>query len=192
MAAPVDTGAAGGMGRFLGSPYLPAVLALDGRGLVPASLVREAFHALRPSALRTALQVLRRRSDRERTRYARALDRWTWEQTPLPGGLLLDLVRLYRGNLLVKGELVVDGRSCRLERLAAVPLLLVTTVRDHIVPPASTTALASVPGLTTTHLQCRAGHVAMLAGQEGRSVLYPGLLGWLARQDGARAGTATR
>jgi polyhydroxyalkanoate synthase len=177
-----------GMGRLLGSPYLPVLLALDGRGLVPASLVRESFHALRPRALRTVRQVLRRRSDPLVRSYGGALGRWAWDQTPLPGRLLLDLVDLFRRNALLRGELVLAGRRADLTRLAGLPVLLVTTVRDHIVPPASTTALASVPGLTTRHLQCRAGHVAMLAGTEGQTVLYPGLVAWLDEQDQAAAG----
>lgn len=184
IAAPVDTAAAGGMGRLLGSPYLPVQLALDGDGMVPASVVREAFHALRPRALRTAVHVLRRRRDTVVRAYGGAIGRWAWDQTPLPGGMLLDLVDLFRRNTLLRGELVLGGRRADLRRLAPVPLLVVTTVRDHIVPPASTTALAGVPGLRTRHLQCRAGHVAMLAGREGQAVLYPGLIAWLEEHDG--------
>lgn len=127
--------------------------------------------------------MLRNRHDPGVRGYGGALGRWAWDQTPLPGGMLLDLVDLFRGNTLLRGELALDDRRVDLRRLAPVPLLLVTTVRDHIVPPASTTALASVPGLRTTHLQCRAGHVAMLAGREGQTVLYPGLTAWLAEQD---------
>lgn len=51
IAAPVDTAAVGGMGRLLGSPYLPVQLVLDGHGMVPAPVVRGAFQALRPQAL---------------------------------------------------------------------------------------------------------------------------------------------
>lgn len=189
VAAPVDTGAAGGMGRLLGSPYLPPVLALDGSGMVPAALVRESFHALRPRALTTARKLVQRRKDRELHAYGGALGRWAWDQTPLPGRMLFDLVELFRSNSLLRGELVLQGRRADLRQLRDVPVLMVTTVRDHIVPPASTTALASVPGLSTRHLQCRAGHVAMLAGREGQAVLYPGLVGWLAEHD-ARSPTS--
>lgn len=53
--------------------------------------------------------------------------------------------------------------------------------RDHIVPPASTLALRSVPGLEIEELQCSGGHVAMLAGRQAHEVLYPGLCAWLRR-----------
>ncbi|MCW2606464.1 MAG: hypothetical protein JWO60_1157 [Frankiales bacterium] len=102
---------------------------------------------------------------------------------PLPGRLLFDLVALFRRNSLLRGELVVLGRRADLGRLAGLPLLAVTTVRDHVVPPASTTALASVPGLSVELLQCRAGLVAMLAGREGQTALYPGLASWLDAHD---------
>lgn len=182
IAAPVDTAAAGGMGRLLSSPYLPVVLALDERGLVPGALLRESFHALRPTALRTVRTAVERRRDPQARAYGGALGRWAWDQTPLPGRMLLDLAALFRRNLLIRSELTLFERRCDLSRLQALPLLTVTTVRDHIVPPASTTALSGIPGLQVTHLQCRGGHISMLAGPEAHAVLYPGLTDWLRAQ----------
>jgi polyhydroxyalkanoate synthase len=179
IAAPVDTMAVGGIGAVLGSPFLAPVLALDGDAMVPPELVRRALRGLRPRPLVTAGRVLRSKGEPWREGLG-ALNRWAWEQVPMPGALLFDLVDLFRGNQLVSGTLEVAGAPVDLRRLVGVPLLVVTAVRDHLVPPASTLALLSVPGLSVTTLQCSTGHVAMLAGSEAERVLYPGLIEWLA------------
>ena len=184
VAAPVDTGVSGGMGRLLSSAFTPPMLLLDGSSLVPGAFVRESFHALRPRAWRTAKLVWQRRRDPEFRSGAGALGRWAWEQPPLPGAMLFDIVDLYRSNRLLTGRLVVHGQRVDLRRLAGVPTLLATTVQDHIVPPASTLALATVRDLAPDLLQCRGGHVAMLAGREGAAVLYPALVGWLQERSG--------
>lgn len=179
VATPIDTAAAGGMMSLLrGRAALPG-LVLDGNGLVPAAVVREAFHVLRPQAVTTMRKLLARRGEPAFTAYAGALGRWAWDQSPVPGALAFDLVDLARGNALLAGSLTIGGRRADLRSLAGLPLLLVTTVRDHIVPPGSSLALRSVPGLSVSELQCTAGHVAMLTGGEAHRVLYPGLVRWL-------------
>jgi polyhydroxyalkanoate synthase subunit PhaC len=179
LAAPVDTAAVGGIGRFLGSRNVTPGLLLDHDAMVPGAFVREAFHALRPEAVRRAKATWRTRKDPLARAYGGALGRWAFTHPSMPGALLFDLVDLYRGNQLLAGQLALGGRPVPLTRLAGLPLLVVTTVRDHIVPPASSLALCSVTGLEISTLQCTAGHVAMLAGSEGERVLYPGLLDWL-------------
>lgn len=139
------------------------VLTLDGRGLVPASLVRESFHWLRPVALRTARQTWRRRRNQNWRSVAGPLSRWVWEQTPVPGALLFDLVDYVRGNGLVDGSWTVMGRPARLERLG-VPVMLAVTADDHIVPPSASLALVDRLARPVQVVRCPGGHVAMLTG----------------------------
>ncbi len=181
LAAPLDTESAGGFFQLLRRPFVLPGAVLDGNGLVPPAVIREAFHALRPQAVKTMRKVLRLRADAFRRTAAGALGRWAWEQTPVSGALLFDVVDLARSNSLVRGGLVMGGVGSDLRRLAGLPILVVTTVRDHIVPPASSTALGSVPGLEVEQVQCTAGHVAMLVGPEGQAVLYPALNDWIRR-----------
>ncbi|MBW3667626.1 MAG: alpha/beta fold hydrolase [Actinobacteria bacterium] len=61
IAPPVDLSVPGGFRSLLGSRHLRPVLALDGGSCVPAALIRESFHLLRPMALRTQWRRLRRR-----------------------------------------------------------------------------------------------------------------------------------
>jgi polyhydroxyalkanoate synthase len=166
IAPPVDLSVPGGFRSTLGSPHLRPVLALDGGSCVGAALVREAFHFLRPMALRTARRRLQRRTSPEETAYHAAMARWTWEHRRLPGALFFDLVDLYRTNPLV----------ARLDAVT-VPVFTAVAERDHIVPWASSAVLGRLPGVET--LVCPSGHVSMLVGTHGRDRLWPALTRWL-------------
>lgn len=164
IAPPVDLSVRGGFRSTLGSRHLRPVLALDGTGCVPAALVREAFHFLRPTALRTQWHRLRGRADPELRDFHAAMARWTWEHRRLPGALFFDLVELYRTN----------GLAEHLDRLT-MPVFLAVAAHDHIVPYASSAALPA-----TETLVCPGGHVSMLVGADGRGRLWPALSRWLA------------
>lgn len=170
IAPPVDLSVPGGFRSTLGSTHLKPVLALDGGSCVPAALVREAFHFLRPMALRTEWRRLRTRSttSADERAYHDAMARWTWEHRRLPGALFLDLVDLYRTNGLL-GH--VDQ--------VPVPVFMALAERDHIVPQRSSTALAD--HLPVETLVCPSGHVSMIVGSGGRAWLWPALADWLAR-----------
>ncbi|MCI2420986.1 alpha/beta fold hydrolase [Saccharopolyspora sp. K220] len=174
----IDTAVAGRLGGLLRSPRLPPVLALDGHGLLPASLIREGFHWLRPIALRAARQTWRRRRDPTWRAIAGPLSRWVWEQTPIPGALLFDLVDYARSNALLNGRRTVHGRPARLEDLS-VPVMLAVAAADHIVPPPASLALVECLRRPPRVVQCPGGHVAMLTSVDTRSILYRELLDFL-------------
>jgi polyhydroxyalkanoate synthase len=169
IAPPVDLSVPGGFRSTLGSRRLKPVLALDGSSCVPASLIREAFHFLRPMALRTEWARLRSRATGEDKAYHDAMARWTWEHRRLPGALFFDLVDLYRNNGLLPHV-----------RDVSVPAFMARAQRDHIVPSRSSTALAE--HLPVESVVCPTGHVSMIVGTGGRTTLWPALGSWLARQ----------
>lgn len=186
IAPPIDTDVRGGIGAVLKTRALRPVLALDARSLVPPSLVRESFHLLRRRAIDTVLgRVVGRVEGREAKEAYAALARWVWEHRALPGALFLDLVDLFRDNLLWRGELRLGDRAAELSRVR-VPMLLVVADRDHIVPSASSLRLAEADLAAPVEVLASAGgHVSTLMGRWGREVVWPGMARWLAsRQDG--------
>jgi polyhydroxyalkanoate synthase subunit PhaC len=178
IAPPIDTTAGGRLGEFLRSPWLPLVLALDEHGLLPAPLIRESFHWLRPIALRAAYLTWRRRRDPTWRATAGPLSRWIWEQTPIPGALLFDLVDYVRSNNLRDGRWTVCGRPARLESLK-VPVMLAVAKTDHIVPPPASLALIDHLRCPPRVVECPGGHVAMLTYDNTRSILCRELLDFL-------------
>jgi polyhydroxyalkanoate synthase len=177
VAPPYDTEVPGGMATVLRRPELTPVLALDGDGCVPAAYVREGFHLLRRRSVRYALSRLRRRRDRDFQRVASALSRWAWEQRRVTGAMWFDLVDLFRTNALVHGRVTVDGAPVVLSGID-VPVTILVTDRDHIVPIGSSLALTRVLPHAEV-VRCPAGHVSMLMGHESRTVLLPALDAWL-------------
>ena len=157
-----------GMGRVVGHPWLHPSLVLDENGLAPAALVREGFHVVRPMALRTVFG----RHQRAGRQFYGAMARWAWEQRALGGGVLLDVVDLYRDNGLATGRLGDLGR-------VRCPVLVIVSERDHLVPPACSLALRLLlPGEPAVQ-SCRGGHVSMLVGSGAADVLQPALRDWL-------------
>jgi polyhydroxyalkanoate synthase len=164
------SGRVAGIGRFIVLPWAAAGLVLDHRGLVPGAVIREAFHLLRPRAIRTVWSRLRMPPDPMLRRAYGAMARWAWEQPPLPGAVFLDLVDLHRTNALARSELV------DLDRLT-MPMLVAFSERDHIV--ASRAEL--LVGRGAEHVGFPSGHVGMLVGGHAPD-LYDTIGGFLARQ----------
>ncbi len=187
VAAPIGP-ARRGMGRLIGSALLRPGFALDADGLVPALLVREAFHLLRFAAIKAAWASVRLgraarsgEAPAELVAIARARASWTYDHRPLPGAAVFDLLRLARTDDLRRGLLGDLGR-CR------VPTLLVSAARDHII---DRTATAPLPlGGLVEDLVVPSGHVSMLEGKGGRDVLWPALSAWLDRWRVGPAGAA--
>lgn len=180
--------AVGGMHDLAADPALRPAWLLDGRGMVPAAVVRESFHVLRLAALRSVLARRRVRRDPARARLADALTRWTWEQRDLPGRMLFDLVDLARRDAMHAGTLRVAGLEVRLGEVA-VPVRAVVGTRDHLVPPVSSRALATHLDVDLVEVPC--GHVAMLAGRHAPAEVHPAVAGWI-EAHATRAARVTR
>lgn len=185
LAAPIDLSVPCGMRSLMTSKYLKPVLLLDRNGLVPGPLIRESFHALRPSALRDAIGLIRTRDQSLRADQA-SISRWSWDMPPMPGALFFDMVLLFRSNALWSGALQVLGHRVDLGSIRT-PILLAVAARDHICPSGSSLALTTVPGLDVEVLTSPSGHVSMLTGTHGRKILWPRLNDWLATHQPKRA-----
>ena len=132
VAAP-EPGATPGMAGVLADRRIHPLLALDERGRVPAALVREAFHWLRPKALRSVRTWSAARAVPELAAGYAAMGRWVWDHQDLPGGVLLDAVDIVRAGGLGAGWSVA-GERIDLTTVTG-PVLIVCAARDHIVPP---------------------------------------------------------
>jgi polyhydroxyalkanoate synthase len=111
--APVaDFAVPGGFQLLLGRSTLPPVLGLDSGGCVPAGAIREAFHGLRPQALKTMwLRVRHGGRDPEYRDFYAAMAKWAWHHRRLPGALFFDMIDLYRTNWLLAA--LADARGDR-------------------------------------------------------------------------------
>ncbi len=170
IAPAVDFSVSGGFQRVMSHPLLPPSFLLDGRGGVPATVVREAFHGLRPQAIAAIRLRWARRADPEYREFYAGMARWAWTHRWLPGALFFDIVDLYRTNRLMEpGEL--DSID--------VPMLVAIAERDHIVPSGSSHALTSIPSLDVRVVNVASGHVSMVVGTTARTTLWPEIVAFL-------------
>lgn len=178
VAAPGDFGVPSGIQRLMSHRLLKPVYLLDASSCVPAALVRESFHVLRPQALRTVLGYVTRRKDVHFRRNYSALSRWVWEHRPLPAALFFDLVDLFRTNALLEGQLEVAGELARLEDIRC-PVGVFVADRDHIVPSGSSHSLANVSRMEAEIFNFSSGHVSMVSGRTAQRDMWPRLHEWL-------------
>ena len=89
-------------------------------------------------------------------------ERWVADSPDQAGQAFLDFIRyFYRDNALVSGGLALDGEMLDLAGLK-LPILNIYATRDHLVPPASSRALASlVPGADYREHAFDGGHVGV-------------------------------
>jgi len=184
LAAPLDFAVPSTLQLILTHPLLKPTFFLDGSSCVPAPVVREAFHVLRPQAIRTVLAGFRSRGDPGFRRTYGALARWVWEHRRLPGALWLDLVELFRSNSLFHEGFTVAGEVARMSDVR-VPIAMFVAERDHIVPSGSSHAVTSVGGLDAEVITTASGHVSMMCGSGAKDVMWPRLIEWLDRHGGA-------
>ena len=87
---------------------------------------------------------------------------------------------LLQGNELVKGEFSLDGEKVNLKNLT-MPVLNIYAERDHLVPPACTTALGEHVGNKDAYeeLCIKTGHIGIYTGGASQKILAPHASKWL-------------
>ncbi len=90
----------------------------------------------------------------------------------------------WKGNKLVKSELVLGGRKVDMKNLT-MPILSIYAERDHLVPPACTIAFKKyLDNKDYTELCIKTGHIGIYTGGASQKILAPAVGKWL-RERGA-------
>jgi polyhydroxyalkanoate synthase len=111
-----------------------------------------------------------------------AMERWVNDCIPVAGETFRDYVKmLYQRNLLVNGDLLLDGVSVKLSDITC-PLLLLVADQDHLVPPDSSLALARhVRSKKVKSLSINAGHIGLAVSSKAHRQLWPKAADWIAQ-----------
>jgi polyhydroxyalkanoate synthase len=112
-----------------------------------------------------------------------ALNKWANEFTPFPGEFFRQWVKeFYQQNKLVKGELVLGGRSVDLSNIRC-PLLVVGAKQDNITPPQCARALMdATSGSDKEYLELPGGHISLIAGRGAKRNVWPKVSGWIGQR----------
>lgn len=160
------------------TPY--RMLVVMGGGNMPGEAVLNGFISIRPEAeLAKQLQLYTHLRDGEHLHRYREFEDWFKFTQDVPGTFYLWLVEhLFRGNELIRGELVVSGRSVDLGEISC-PLYLLAGADDHITPPEQVWAAADAVGTPAGDVTRRiteGGHLGLFMGREALREHWPLLL----------------
>jgi polyhydroxyalkanoate synthase len=175
LVTPVDFHTPGDvLAQLAGTLDLPGLLAPDGN--LPGAVLAAMFGLLRALRGDGAARApwLDEAFDAARRERLRRLAAWQRDYPDQAGRAWLEFVTgCYRDNRLVRGALVLDGRTVDLSRLR-LPILNVHARADHLVPPAASQALRrAVGGRNYRELAVEGGHVGVFAGARGLAIVPP-------------------
>jgi polyhydroxyalkanoate synthase len=155
---------------------------VDAFGNCPATFLQACFLCTKPveNVLEKSISWCEQLDDPGFVAVYLALEHWINDNIPVAGETFREFVKeLYQRNALVRGELCLGDRCVDLRRIQC-PLLLLTAEKDHLVPPASTTALrASVSSTDVQSMTIDAGHVGLVVSSKAHKALWPSAVKWL-------------
>lgn len=147
--------------------------------LIPAALVQSLFALLQPQAVTEKFrQLALRPPPPERLQHFARVESWLNHGVPLPAAVMRELVEDWYGdNLPLRGAWRVGNKLIR-PRTIKLPTLLAIPDEDHIVPPASSAALArQLPCATAWHVPL--GHIGMIVSRRAKARVWRKLADWI-------------
>ncbi len=167
LATPIDFHLSGRLSRWADPRTFPLDDIVDGYGNFPAEMMRDSFAWLRPMGQLNKWRSLADRIDSPSfTELWAAMERWSGDNTDFAGEAYREYVRrCYFDNALVAGGWNLNGRVVDL-REGLAPALVLACSDDHIVPPESAFALASLWGAPVRTETLKGGHVGVCVGAE--------------------------
>lgn len=184
MAAPIDCYAGQGLLQLWADPtYFDVDRLVDAFGNCPGELLQFCFQMLKPvqNFYEKYATLAEKLDDEDYLGDFQAVERWTTDSVPIAGAAFRQIIQqLYRENLLARNSFSLAGHHLDLQTIHQ-PLLLLTAHKDHLVPPASTLALAKlVASRDITCLSVDCGHVGLAFGRRAHQELWPSVCEWLA------------
>jgi polyhydroxyalkanoate synthase len=189
LATPVAFDGDGGLLERWATHCDPAVV-VETLGNVPAELLAVEFSLLDPvdQYVTKYVHLLENLDDEASVATFARMEQWIWDGVDVAGEAYREFVtEVYRENRLVRGEYELDGRPVRPGDIE-VPVVQVVGEDDHIVPPASSTALLDRLGSEDTRLvEFPRGHVGLSVSRKAHADLWPAVCDWFAERDAPAA-----
>lgn len=109
-----------------------------------------------------------------------AMEKWIFDSPALAGAAFREFAQAcYQQNALMKGDLCIGSTKVDLSRVV-MPVLNIFAAQDHLVPPASSRALAEVVGSEDyTGIELPGGHIGVYVSARSRTRLADSVSNWL-------------
>lgn len=185
MVAPVDFHAGSGADCGLLNAWARPMdidLMVDAMGNIPGDFMNLGFLMLKPFQLNIAkyAALLDIADDEVKVRNFLRMEKWIFDSPDQAGEAYRQFLKdFYQDNKLIAGEVVIGDRRVDLKALT-MPVLNVYAAEDHLVPPASSLALAGRVGTDDyEELSYPVGHIGMYVSGKVQKTLPPALVAWL-------------
>lgn len=170
-------------GLWTSEKYFNPDLVVEAFGNVPADLIDTGNRMLKPvtNYVGSYVNLWERILEDKSIDSWLAMSKWVNDGVPLAGEAFRQWIReFYQQNKLVKGEIMLRGRTVDLSRITC-PLLSIAGTKDHICTlPQAEAAMRLVGSTDKEFLVLEAGHVGLLTGSGAKGTLWPKVRSWLA------------
>lgn len=162
--------------------HLDVDLMVDTLGNIPGEMLNWTFLTLKPFALmgQKYVHMVDLVGDEEKLENFIRMERWIADSPDQAGEAFRQFIKsFYQDNGLVNGSVMLDGKAVDLKQINC-PLLNIYGEQDHLVPPASSRALA---GLTAsddyTEVAFPGGHIGIYVSGKAQKLVSPSIGEWL-------------
>jgi polyhydroxyalkanoate synthase len=159
---------------------------IEANGNLPGEFMGAVFNLMSPmrSLLKYNFDMLDVVDDEARLLNWLRMEKWIADRPDHPGEAAKQwLKELYQQNKLVRNEWELGGRRVDLGQIT-MPVLNVFAIDDHIVPPATSSALGGKVGTKDyTELALPGGHIGVFVGGKSQKLFAPGLAAFLRKHD---------
>jgi polyhydroxyalkanoate synthase subunit PhaC len=159
---------------------------IEAHGSLPGEFVGAVFSLMTPmrTLLKYNLDMLEVVDDEKKLINFLRMEKWIADRPDHPGEAAKQWLKdLYQRNELINNKLQLCGQTVRLDNIT-VPVLNVYAQEDHIIPPATSRAIAGKLGTDDyTELGLPGGHVGVFVGGRSQKLLAPGIAEWLVKHE---------
>lgn len=180
-AAPIDFSTQAGI-LNIWSRFIDADKIVDTFGNVPSSFLNSSFLMLNPVRLLVDKYVkyYENIEDKNYLDNFQRMEKWIFDSPDLPGEVYREFIKdLYQKNLLVKGELTIDGKRVNLKQIG-MPFLNIVGEEDNLVPPDSSTPLNNlISSKDKKTIYFPSGHIGISVSGKAHKELWPKVAEWI-------------
>jgi len=155
---------------------------VDNYGIVPGDLLNVGFLLTDPFRLLVDKYIgfLDRMDDKRTVENFLRMEKWIFDSPDQAGEAYRQFMKdCYQNNLLIKNEMVIDGKKINLKNIT-VPVLNVMAEGDHLVPNDASIPLAdAVSSEDKETLIFPTGHIGLFVGTRSQKEFVPRIAGWL-------------
>ena len=155
---------------------------IDAYGNLPGEFMGSVFSMMTPmrTLMKYNFDMLEVMDDEKKFINFLRMEKWIADRPHHPGEAAKQWLKdLYQDNKLIKNAFTINGRQVNLSNIT-MPVLNVFAKDDHIIPPATSQALATKVGTRDyTELALPGGHVGVFVGGKSQALLGSGIAKWL-------------